>query len=77
MMSIIESHRELMEGLKVEVKIDHNEVLKVVVIDLIQKYMSGSCDKEPKYKESFAVVLKYYLGEEDFIKYVVKGHPVD
>jgi hypothetical protein len=76
MKTAIDHYNELMEGLKVEVKIDHNEVLKVVVKDLIQKYMSGSCEKEPKSKDAFETVLRYYLGDDDFVKYVINGNPI-
>ena len=69
MKSIIDSYRELNDSLKVSVKIDHNEVLELVVDDLIKKRNSPSnSDKEP-----FDKVLLYYLGDKDFQKYVIEG----
>ena len=73
----LKMHNDHMDSLKVEVKIDHNEILKVVVRDLIQKYMSRSCESNKVSKDAFEVVLKYYLGDEDFFKYVTQGSPVD
>ena len=75
--SVIDHYRELHDSLKVEVKIDHNEVLKVVVRDLINKYNSWSCESNKDNQKAFEIVLKYYLGDEDFIKYVIKGVPID
>jgi len=69
---IIKIHNELTDCLKVSVKIDHNEVLNVVVQDLIKKRNSPS----NKVRDSFDDVLRYYLGEEDFFKYVLDGEKV-
>ena len=69
MSSIIDYYREINDSLKVSVKIDHNEVLELVVYDLIQKRNSPrNIDID-----HFDKVLLYYLGEVDFQKYVVEG----
>jgi len=71
-MEIMKNYRELNDALKISVKIDHNEVLNVVVQDLIKKRNSPS----NKVRDSFDDVLRYYLGEEDFVKYVLHGEKV-
>lgn len=68
----IDSYNKLNDALKVKVKIDHNEVLKLVVKDLIKKRNSHN----NTFTNSFDNVLKYYLGEDDFIKYVVNGKKI-
>ena len=67
-LEIIKIHDELTDCLKVSVQIDHNEVLKVVVQDLIKKRNSST----NKIRDSFDDVLLYYLGDDDFKKYVLK-----
>lgn len=69
MRSVIDHYREINDSLKVSVKIDHNEVLELVVYDLIQKRNSPR-NKDVKH---FDKVLMYYLGDEDFQKYVIAG----
>ncbi|MDA3854886.1 MAG: hypothetical protein PF569_01410 [Candidatus Woesearchaeota archaeon] len=69
MKTLIDSYREIEDALKVGVKIDHNEVLELVVYDLIQKRNAPT----NKIKESFDEVLMYYLGDEDFNRYVLEG----
>ena len=73
---IMEMHREQMESLQVDVKIDHNEVMKLVIRDLIQKYMSRSCEANKENHAAFERVLVYYLGEDDFKKYVINGSKI-
>jgi hypothetical protein len=72
MKSLIDSYRDIQAALKVSVKIDHNEVLELVVHDLIQKRNAPT----NKIKEAFDDVLMYYLGDADFKKYVVDGEKI-
>jgi len=53
----------------ISVKIDHNEILKVIIQDLIKK---RNCPTN-KIRDAFDSVLIYYLGDEDFKKYVIDG----
>lgn len=69
MKSVVDHYIELNDSLKVSVKIDHNEVLELVVKDLISKRNSPT----NKIKKSFDEVLLYYLGNEDFKKYIIDG----
>lgn len=66
---IIEANQELKDCLDVYVKIDWRQQLNIVINDLIKK---RNCNTN-KVKDSFDEVLKYYLGEEDFKKYVIEG----
>ena len=70
---LLKSYTKLTDSLKVSVKIDHGEVLKVIVRDLISKRNSPG----NKIKGSFDDVLLYYLGEEDFEKYVTNNEPIE
>lgn len=77
MKSEIEFYREMQDALKVSVKIDHNEVHKIVVRDLMKKFESGSCESNEENKKAFERVLLYYLGKDDFAKYVTNGEQID
>ncbi len=68
-LEIMKSYRKLNDALKVTVKIDHAEVLKIVVDDLIKK---RNCPTN-KVRDSFDDVLRYYLDEDEFVKYVLNG----
>jgi len=65
-------YQEMRKSLMVSVKIDHEQVLELIVKDLISK---RNCPTN-EIKESFDAVLKYYLGREDFQKYVIKGEEI-
>jgi len=69
---LMEIRRETEDFLSSTVKISHNEVLKLVISDLIAK---RNCSAN-KIVESFDNVLKYYIGDEDFQKYVINGEKV-
>lgn len=64
---------KLRKSLQVSVKIDHEEVIKMVVRDLIEKRNSPS----NKIKAEFDAVLRYYIDEEEFERYVVLGQKID
>lgn len=61
------------DALSASVKIDHEEVLKVIITDLRNKRNAPS----NKIRNSFDDVLLYYLGVEDFEKYITNNHEVD
>lgn len=67
-MELMKTQNELMDSLSVSVKISHGEALRVVVSDLIEKYKSCVKRGDDKDIKAFSVVLKYYLGEEEFKK---------
>lgn len=73
MSRLLEIYDELRDSLSVVVKIDHNQVHKVIVRDLIRKRESCIERKEVDAVEHFDYILKYYLGEDDFKKYVIDG----
>ena len=64
---------KLRKSLQVSVKIDHEEAIKIVVRDLIEKRNSPS----NKIKAEFDAVLRYYIDEEEFERYVVLGQKID
>jgi len=70
---LIETYRKLNDSLKVSVKIDHGEQFKLIVKDLIQK---RNCSSN-KVRPSFDDVLRQYLGDEDFNKYVINGEELN
>jgi hypothetical protein len=67
-MNLLKTQDELMETLAVGVKISHGEALKVTVNDLVEKYKSCVKRGDDQYIDAFSLVLKYYLGEEEFNK---------
>jgi len=68
----LSAYRETEDRLSSTVKISHSQVLILVVKDLIAKRNSP----RNEVIDSFDNVLKYYLGEEDFQKFVVNGEDV-
>lgn len=64
-------------SLCVPVKIDHGQVLKVIIRDLRSKRKYCADTKKWEEVEYFDFVLKYYLGEEDFEKYVTEWADID
>jgi len=73
MSSFTEIYEELRESLSVTVKLDHNQVFKVIVRDLIRKRKSCIDRRDIESVVHFDYILKYYLGENDFDKYVIQG----
>jgi hypothetical protein len=66
---LLKPYNELRDALSVSVKIDHGEILKIVVKDLANKRNAACC----KIRDSFDQVLKtYYLSDDEFQKYVVE-----
>lgn len=68
--------REIRDALSVSVKIDHEQILKVVVRDLIKKRKSSLTYNKDAVVH-FDHVLKYYLGGEDFEKYVINEAEIE
>ena len=64
------------DSLSVAVKIDHNQVAKIIVRDLIKKRNHCAEFRRGEGVEHFDYILKYYLGEEDFKKYVIDGYEI-
>ena len=60
------------KALQVSVKIDHEEVIKIVVRDLISKRNSSSNN----IRNEFDAVLRYYITEDEFDKYVISGEEI-
>lgn len=73
MSRLLEIYDELKDSLSVTVKIDNNQVYKVIIRDLIRKRESCIERKVVDAVEHFDYILNYYLGEEDFKKYVIDG----
>ena len=72
-LEMIKEIRAIQNSLKVSVKIDYEEVLKIVIKDLIKKRNSPG----NKIVKSFDDVLCYYLGEKDFEKYVLNNEQIE
>ena len=68
-----EALTQMRKALQVSVKIDHEEVIKIVVRDLIDKRNSRTND----IKAEFDKVLRYYIDAEEFEKYVVRGEKIE
>lgn len=70
---LLKIHREIEDSLSSTIKISHIEVDKLVVKDLINKRNSHNNN----IVESFDNVLKYYLSDDEFIKYVINNENLD
>ena len=73
MSRLLEIYDDLKDSLSVVVKIDNHQAYKVVVRDLIKKRNSNIKRNGLEDVEHFDYVLKCYLSEEEFKKYVIDG----
>ena len=71
MQEVMKNYQELQDALCVSVKIDHGQQIRVIVNDLRNKRKHCSDTKQVEKVKHFDFVLKYYLGDEDFKKYVI------
>ena len=63
--ALIDKYKEIQDALSMTVKIQHEQVLEIVVADLMAKYKS-CLSLNHECKEAFEKVLHYYMGDEDF-----------
>jgi hypothetical protein len=75
--ALMKTQNKLMDALSVSVKISHDEALKVVVNDLVEKYKSCVSRGDAENEEAFSTVLKYYIGEEAFNQMIPPKHKAD
>lgn len=66
-------YREMQKSLMTPVVIDHEQVCKIVVEDLIAKRNAPT----NKIKDEFDKVLRYYITEDEFKKYVLRGEKIE
>jgi len=67
--ALLEKYTDLIDSLSVKVKVEHGEILRIVVADLLQKYKGNVKRNDTKYISAFETVLKFYLTEEEFTEY--------
>jgi hypothetical protein len=68
----MESYRKLEDSLASTVKISHSEVCILVVKDLIEK--RNACKDERQ--KAFDTVLRWYIDDGEFQRFVINGDPV-
>jgi len=56
---------KLKDSLSVDVKIDHGEVRRVVVSDLVKKYTGAAERNQVDYMEALKKVLRFYLTDKE------------
>jgi hypothetical protein len=61
-----------MDSLSVKVKVEHGEILRIVVADLLLKHKASVDRNDTEYANAFAKVLRFYLTEEEFTEYTKK-----
>lgn len=64
MHSIFKIHKELQDALSTTIRIDHGQVLEIVVKDLLSKYKACK-ERGDEYEDSFKKVLRFYLTEDE------------
>ena len=67
--ALLETYTQLIDSLSVKVKVEHGEILRIVVADLLQKHKASVERNDVKYIDAFTTVLKFYLTEEEFTEY--------
>jgi hypothetical protein len=70
-------YEQMRDALCVSVKIDHGQQLKVIINDLRTKRKHCADTKQWDKVKHFDFVLKYYLGEDDFKKYVIEWADIE
>jgi hypothetical protein len=70
---LLEICDEMRDHLSTTIKIDHSQVLEIVVGDLVEKYRSNLERKENRWINVFKDVLSYYLTEDELIEYLGEG----
>ncbi len=68
--ALLETHAELTDSLSVKVKVEHGEILRIVVSELLNKHKASVERNDTKYIDAFSTVLKFYLTEEEFLKII-------
>ena len=64
--SLIENFRQIQDATAAIVKINHDQVAYITVIDLLKKYKHNlTYGKDENVKNAFRTVLNYYLTEEE------------
>lgn len=66
------TYRKLEDSLASTVKISHSEVCILVVKDLIEK--RNACKDERQ--KAFDTVLRWYIDEDEFQRFVINGEQV-
>jgi len=69
----LETKKELEDAISFNIKLNYEQVTKIVVTDLIN---SRNCLGN-KVKQSFDDVLRYYLAEDEFQKHVINNEPLE
>jgi len=62
---VLETYREIEDALSTMVKIDHDQVLHIVVDDLVKKYNFNLDRGNAEWAAAFLKILRYYLTEEE------------
>jgi hypothetical protein len=68
----MESYRKIEESLSTTVKISHEQVAILVVKELIAK--RNACTDERQ--KAFDIVLRWYIDEDEFQRFVISGENV-
>lgn len=61
---LFEIHKDLQDSLSTTIKIDHGQVLEIVVKDLVSKYKACK-ERGDEYEDSFKKVLRFYLTADE------------
>lgn len=61
---IFEIHKDLQDSLSTTIKIDHGQVLEIVVKDLVSKFKACK-ERSDEYEDSFRKVLRFYLTADE------------
>ena len=54
--ALLETYTDLMDSLSVKVKVEHGEILRIVVADLLQKHKASVERNDTKYIDAFTTL---------------------
>jgi len=56
--------RDIIDSLSTTIKIDHGQIMEIVVADLLGKY-KAAINRDDKWVEPFKAILLFYLEQEE------------
>jgi len=67
--SLMRIRKDIDESLSTTIKINHEQVLNIVIADLLSKYKHNK--KDEKWEPIFKEVLRFYLSDDELFQFGV------
>jgi len=70
---VLKSYKELSEATSTTIKINHSQVIHIVVNDLVKKYKYNARFGDAEWATTFRKVLSYYLTADEIDHYLAES----